>query len=78
MFLNSPNDDTLYFKHTVSHQRNRKHLKKEPTTFDMVKALLTKYGGKNPTIPDLKFLLTCLLGLDSHDFNVSRNYLTLR
>ena len=78
MFLNSSNDDTLYFKHTASHQRNRKHLKKEPTTSDMVKTLVTKYGGKNSTIPDLKFLLTRLLGLDSYDFYVSRNYLTLR
>ena len=30
MFLNSPNDVTLYFKHTASHQRNRNHLKKNP------------------------------------------------
>ena len=78
MFLNSPNDDSLYLKYNASHKRNRKHLKKEPTTSDMIKALVTKYGGKNSTIPDLKFLLTCLLGLDSHDFYVSRNYLTLR
>ena len=28
----------------------------------MIKALVTKYGGKNSTIPDLRFLLTCSLG----------------
>ena len=26
----------------------------------MIKALITKYGGKNSTIPDLKFLLNLL------------------
>ena len=36
--------------------------KKEPITFDMINTLLTKYGGKSSTIPDLRFLLTCLLG----------------
>ena len=29
----------------------------------MIRTLVTKYGGKNSTIPDLRFLLTCLLGL---------------
>ena len=28
----------------------------------MIKTLVTKYGGKNSTIPDLRFLLTVLLG----------------
>ena len=28
----------------------------------MIKGLVTKYGEKNSTIPDLRFLLTCLLG----------------
>ena len=28
----------------------------------MIKTLVTKYGEKNSTIPDLRFLLTCLLG----------------
>ena len=28
----------------------------------MIKGLVTKYGEKNFTIPDLRFLLTCLLG----------------
>ena len=36
--------------------------KKEAITSDMIKTLVTKYGGKNYTIPDLIFLLTCLLG----------------
>ena len=35
--------------------------KKEPITFDMMKTLVTKYGGENSTIPDLRFLLTRLL-----------------
>ena len=36
--------------------------KKEPITSDMIKTLVTKYGGENYTIPGLRFLLTCLLG----------------
>ena len=28
----------------------------------MIKTLVTKYGGKNSTVPDLRFLLICLLG----------------
>ena len=36
--------------------------KKETITSDMIKTLVTKYGGKNSTIPDLRFLLTCLFG----------------
>ena len=36
--------------------------KKEPITSNMIKTLVKKYGGKNSTIPDLRFLLTCLLG----------------
>ena len=36
--------------------------KKEPITFDIIKTLVTKYGGENSTIRDLRFLLTCLLG----------------
>ena len=28
----------------------------------MIKTLVTRYGGKNSAIPDLRFLLTCLLG----------------
>ena len=38
--------------------------KKEPITSDMIKTLVTKYGGKNSTIPDLRFLLTSLLGFE--------------
>ena len=29
----------------------------------MIKVSVTKYGEKNSTIPDLRFLITCLLGL---------------
>ena len=36
--------------------------KKETITSDMIKTLVTKYGWKNSIIPDLRFLLTCLLG----------------
>ena len=36
--------------------------KKEPVTSGMIKTLVTKYGGENSTIPDLRFLLTCFLG----------------
>ena len=36
--------------------------KKEPIASDMIKTLVTKYGGKNFAIPDLIFLSTCLLG----------------
>ena len=35
---------------------------KELITSDMIQTLVTKYVGKNSTIPDLRFLLTCLLG----------------
>ena len=49
--------------------------KKEPITSDMIKTLVTKYEGKNSTIPDLRFILTCLLGFAG--FYVSMNYLTL-
>ena len=28
----------------------------------MIKTLVTKYGGENSIIPDLRFLLTCFLG----------------
>ena len=36
--------------------------KKEPITSNMIKALGTKYDGKNSSIPGLRFLLTRLLG----------------
>ena len=36
--------------------------KKEPITSDIIKALVAKYSGENPTISDLRFLLTVLLG----------------
>ena len=35
--------------------------KKEPITSNMMKALVTKYGGENSSILDFTFLLTCLL-----------------
>ena len=36
--------------------------KKEPITSEMIKPLVEKFGGKNASLPDLRFLLTCLLG----------------
>ena len=36
--------------------------KKEPITSDMIKVLVTKYGGESSAIPDLRFLLKSLLG----------------
>ena len=32
-------------------------------TSDMIKTLVTKYGGENSNISDLRFLLTCLAGI---------------
>ena len=42
--------------------------KKEPITSEMIKSLVDKFGGKNAGLPDLRFLLTCLLGFQ--DFYV--------
>ena len=36
--------------------------KKEPITSEMIQSLVNKSGGKNASLPDLRFLLTCLLG----------------
>ena len=36
--------------------------KKEPTTSEMIKSLVNKFGGRNASLPDLRFLLTCLIG----------------
>ena len=35
--------------------------KKEPITSEMIKFLVNKFGGKNASLPDLRFLFTCLL-----------------
>ena len=40
----------------------RETTKKELITSNMIKALVTKYGGKSSTITDLRFLSLCLLG----------------
>ena len=39
--------------------------KKEPITSEMIKSLVSKFGGKNTSLPDLRFLLTCLLGFST-------------
>ena len=36
--------------------------KKESVTSDMIKTLVTKYDEKSSSIPDMRFLLKCLLG----------------
>ena len=36
--------------------------KKEPITSEMIKSVVQKFGGENASIPDLRFLITCLLG----------------
>ena len=42
--------------------------KKDPITSEMIQSLVNKSGGKNASLPDLRFLLTCLLGFQ--DFYV--------
>ena len=39
--------------------------KKEPVTSEMMKSLVSKFGGKNTSLPGLRFLLTCLLGFSA-------------
>ena len=64
MGFNSPTDNPFVQLAFEGCQRlgETETTKKEPITSDMIKTLVTKYGGKNSTIPDLIFLLTCLLG----------------
>ena len=50
--------------------------KKEFIISDMIKALVTKYRGKNSTISDLIILLTCLLGFAA-TLRIERSYVTL-
>ena len=40
--------------------------KKEPITSEIIKSLVNKFGGKNASLPDLRFLLTCLLGFSGY------------
>ena len=64
MGFNSPTDNPFVQLAFEGCQRlcETETTKKEPITSDMIKTLVTKNGGKNSTIPDLIFLLTCLLG----------------
>ena len=64
MGFNSPTDNSFVQLAFEGCRRSceTKTTKKEPITSDMIKPLVTKYGGKNSTIPELGFLLTCLLG----------------
>ena len=64
MGFNSPTDNP--FVHLVFEGCQRlcktDTTEKEPITSNMIKTLVTKYGGENCTILDLRFLLTCLSG----------------
>ena len=64
MGFNSPTDNPFVQLAFEGCQRlcETEASKKEPITSDMIKTLVTKYSGENSTIPDLRFLLTCLLG----------------
>ena len=35
--------------------------KNEPIKSEIIKSLVNKFGGENTSLPDLRFLLTCLL-----------------
>ena len=64
MLFNSPTDNSfvqLAFEgcHRLCETETAKN---EPITSDIIRDLVTKYDKKNYIIPDLKFLLTCLLG----------------
>ena len=65
MGFNSPTDNHFVLLAFEGCQRlcKTETSKKEPMTLDMVMTLVTKYGGESSTIPDLRFLLTCLLGI---------------
>ena len=64
MGFNSPTDNIFVQLALEVCQRlcETETTKKDPLTSDKSKTLVTKYGGKNSTIPDLRFLLICLLG----------------
>ena len=64
MGFNSPTDNPFVQLAFEGCQRlcETETTKKEPITSDMIKTLVTKYDGKSSAIPDLRFLLTCLLG----------------
>ena len=64
MGYNSPTDNPFVQLVSEGCQRlcETEATKKEPINSDMIKTLVTKYGGKSSTIPDLRFLLTCLSG----------------
>ena len=58
MGFNSPTDNLLLCQRLCETETT----KKEPITSNVVKPLVTKAVVKNSTIPDLRFLLACLLG----------------
>ena len=59
MGFNSPTDNL--FAQLSRRLCETETTKKEPITSNMMKALVTKYGGENSSILDFTFLLTCLL-----------------
>ena len=65
MGFNSPTDNSFLQLAFEGCQRlcETETTKREPMTSDMIKTLVTKYGGENSTISVLRFLLTCLVGI---------------
>ena len=65
MWFNSPTDNRFVQLAFEGCQRlcEAETTKKEPITSNVIKTLVAKYGGKNSTIPGLRFLLTFLLGI---------------
>ena len=64
MKFNSPTGNSFVQLAFEGSQRQCKieTTKKEPITSDIIKSTVTKYGVKNSSILDSRFLLTCLLG----------------
>ena len=64
MGFDSPTDNPFVQLAFEGWQRLRQSetTKKKPITFAIIKSLVEKFGGKNASLPDLRFLLTCLLG----------------
>ena len=64
MGFHSPTDNPLVRLAFEGCQRlcQSETTKKEPITLTMIKSLVNKFRGKNASLPDLRFFLTCLLG----------------
>ena len=64
MGFNSPVDNLFMQLEFEGCQRlcQSETTKREPVSSEMTKSLVKKFGRKNASLPDLRFLLTCLLG----------------